>query len=37
MTLSRAGLAMHRDRLKWATEQGGGSFHPLEVGESLEV
>ncbi len=37
MTLSVAGKSSHIDRLKWATEQGGGSFHPLEVGESLEV
>jgi L-ascorbate metabolism protein UlaG (beta-lactamase superfamily) len=37
MTLSVAGKGMHTERLKWATEQGGGTFHPLEVGESLEV
>jgi L-ascorbate metabolism protein UlaG (beta-lactamase superfamily) len=37
MTLSVAGKTSHIDRLKWATEQGGGSFHPLEVGESLEI
>jgi hypothetical protein len=37
MTLSVAGKNMHADRLKWATEQGGGEFYPLEVGESLDI
>ena len=37
MTLSAAGRAMHRDRLAWATEQGGGTFHVLEPGESLDI
>jgi len=37
MTLSAAGLGMHRARLTWATEQGGGAFIPLEVGDALEV
>lgn len=37
MTLSVAGKGMHSDRLKWATEQGGGAYHPLDVGESIEV
>lgn len=36
-TLSAAGLAMHRDRLAWATAQGGGEFHPLDPGDALEV
>jgi L-ascorbate metabolism protein UlaG (beta-lactamase superfamily) len=37
MTLSVIGKGMHTDRLKWATEQGGGSWTPLEVGESLDL
>jgi len=37
MTLSVAGKGMHADRLKWATEQNGGSWLPLEVGESLDL
>jgi L-ascorbate metabolism protein UlaG (beta-lactamase superfamily) len=37
MTLSTAGKGMHRDRLKWATEQGGGDFFELEPGESLDL
>lgn len=37
MTLSVIGRDMHRARLKWATEQGGGEFHPLDPGESLDV
>jgi L-ascorbate metabolism protein UlaG (beta-lactamase superfamily) len=37
MTLSRAGLQMHRQRLAWATEQGGGEFLALEPGESTDV
>ena len=37
MTLSVAGKGMHIERLKWATEQGEGTFHPLEVNESLDI
>jgi L-ascorbate metabolism protein UlaG (beta-lactamase superfamily) len=37
MTLSVAGKAMHVERLKWATEHGEGTFHELEVNESLDV
>lgn len=37
MTLSVAGKSSHIDRLKWATEQGEGEFHALEVGESLDI
>ena len=37
MTLSSAGLSMHRDRLAWATEQGGGTFHHLDSGDAIEV
>ena len=37
MTLSAAGKNMQRDRLAWATEQGGGEFFVLEPGESLDL
>lgn len=37
MTLSQIGKDMHRSRLRWATEQGGGEFHELEPGESVVV
>lgn len=37
MTLSVAGKTMHRARLQWATEQGGGEFFALEPGESLDL
>lgn len=37
MTLSVAGKTMHRGRLQWATEQGGGEFFALEPGESLDL
>lgn len=37
MTLSQAGKGMHIDRLTWATEQGGGTFTPLDVNESLDI
>lgn len=37
MTLSVAGKTMHRARLQWATEQGGGDFFVLEPGESLDI
>lgn len=36
-TLSDAGRAMHRARMRWATEQNGGTFHELDPGDSLEV
>ncbi|MGO1769532.1 MAG: MBL fold metallo-hydrolase [Microbacterium sp.] len=36
-TLSDVGRAMHRARMRWATEQGGGAFHDLEPGDALEV
>jgi hypothetical protein len=37
MTLSTAGKKMHADRLEWATQQNGGTFTALDVGESLDV
>ncbi|MFC5503230.1 MBL fold metallo-hydrolase [Lysinimonas soli] len=37
MTLSAAGKGMASDRLKWATEQNGGEYLPLEVGDSLDL
>lgn len=37
MVLSRAGKDMSNQRLAWATEQGGGTFHPLEPGDKLSV
>lgn len=37
MTLSVIGKNMHRQRLQWATEQGGGEFAVLEPGESLDL
>jgi len=37
MTLSDAGRAMHRQRLQWATEQGGGEFVALDPGDALEL
>ncbi|MCM3779055.1 MBL fold metallo-hydrolase [Microbacterium hydrocarbonoxydans] len=37
MTLSVAGKMMHRDRLKWATEQNGGEFFALEPNDSLDL
>ncbi|MGF2948200.1 MBL fold metallo-hydrolase [Microbacterium alcoholitolerans] len=37
MTLSAIGRSMHRQRLQWATEQGGGQFFELDPGMSLEV
>lgn len=36
MTLSAAGKALSNSRIAWATEQGGGRFHPLAPGDSLE-
>lgn len=37
MTLSVIGKGMHRQRLKWATEQGDGEFFALEPGDSLDL
>jgi L-ascorbate metabolism protein UlaG (beta-lactamase superfamily) len=37
MTLSAAGKKMHVERLTWATENGGGAFTALEVGDSLDI
>ena len=37
MVLSRAGKDMSNARLKWATEQNGGTHYPLEPGDSLEL
>jgi L-ascorbate metabolism protein UlaG (beta-lactamase superfamily) len=37
MTLSVAGKQMAAARLKWATEQGGGTFTELQPGETLDV
>jgi len=37
MTLSAAGKKMGTERLTWATEQNGGAFTVLEVGESLDI
>ena len=37
MTLSAAGKGMGSERLQWATEQGGGQFTPLEVGDSIDI
>ncbi|KQX07264.1 MULTISPECIES: MBL fold metallo-hydrolase [unclassified Leifsonia] len=37
MVLSRAGKDMSNARLTWAVEQGGGEFHALEPGESLDL
>ena len=37
MVLSRAGKDMANGRLKWATEQNGGEFFPLEPGDSLDL
>jgi L-ascorbate metabolism protein UlaG (beta-lactamase superfamily) len=37
MTLSAAGKKMGAERLTWATEQNGGAFTALDVGESLDV
>jgi L-ascorbate metabolism protein UlaG (beta-lactamase superfamily) len=36
-TLSPAGLAMHRQRLTWATAQGGGEFLTLEPGDVTDA
>lgn len=37
MTLSTIGKGMHHQRLEWATAQGGGEYHALEPGDSLDV
>jgi L-ascorbate metabolism protein UlaG (beta-lactamase superfamily) len=37
MVLARAGKDMVNGRLKWATEQGGGEFFPLEPGDTLDI
>ncbi len=37
MTLSVIGRDMHRARLKWAVEQGGGEFLALEPSESADI
>jgi L-ascorbate metabolism protein UlaG (beta-lactamase superfamily) len=37
MALSAAGKGVGSDRLKWATEQNGGTYKPLEVGESIDL
>ena len=37
MTLSTVGLNMHRQRLQWATEQGGGRFFELAPSDTLEA
>jgi L-ascorbate metabolism protein UlaG (beta-lactamase superfamily) len=37
MVLSRAGKDMSNARLTWAVEQGGGDFHALEPGDTLDL
>lgn len=37
MTLSTIGRDMHRQRLQWATEQGGGEFFALNPGDTLDI
>ncbi|AYF97100.1 MBL fold metallo-hydrolase [Protaetiibacter intestinalis] len=37
LTLSVAGKTMASGRLEWATQQGGGSYHVLEPGESIDL
>ncbi|MFP3464998.1 MBL fold metallo-hydrolase [Leifsonia sp. SIMBA_070] len=37
MVLSRGGKDMSNARLKWATEQNGGTFYPLEPGDSIDL
>lgn len=37
MVLSRAGKDMSNQRLAWATEKSGGTYHPLEPGDSLSI
>lgn len=35
--LSEAGRALGHDRLAWATREGGGEYHALEAGDTLEL
>jgi L-ascorbate metabolism protein UlaG (beta-lactamase superfamily) len=37
MVLSKAGKTMTGERIKWATEQGGGEYIALEPGDSLDL
>ena len=37
MVLSRAGKELSNARLKWATEQAGGEYLPLEPGDSFDL
>jgi hypothetical protein len=37
MLLSRAGKDLSNGRIRWATEQGGGEFLPLEPGDTLDL
>lgn len=37
MVLSVAGKNMGNDRLRWATEQVGGEFYPLQPGDTLDI
>ena len=37
MVLSRAGKDLSNGRLTWAAEQGGGTFHALEPGDTLDI
>ncbi|MBF4574175.1 MBL fold metallo-hydrolase [Herbiconiux sp. VKM Ac-1786] len=37
MVLSTAGKGMAGDRIRWATEQGGGEFFPLQPGDTLDL
>lgn len=37
MLLSDAGKALSNARIAWSTEQGGGTFHALTPGESIEL
>jgi hypothetical protein len=37
MVLSVAGKSMAADRIRWATEQGGGEFVGLQPGDTLDV
>ncbi|TFV99392.1 MBL fold metallo-hydrolase [Leifsonia flava] len=37
MVLSRAGKDMSNARLTWSVEQGGGEFHALEPGDTLDI
>ncbi len=37
MTLSIIGRGMHRARLQWAVEQGGGEFVALDPGDSIDI